>query len=123
MTTNITKDARERTPREQAANFAASMGGLIRTSRDESKPIAADLADFIVAISKTTNPQLVALACSRALREWSDVTKANPAHAAELAGLASRSAKRAIPAEPTRDAAPLAIPQQRRVATPKARTP
>lgn len=94
---NPSKDNRERTPKEQAAGFVASIGALKRHGAEGAK-IAQDLSDLLLKVTALSNPAAVARDCSRALAEWSDVQKAKPDHAQQLAKLASRSA-RGLPME------------------------
>jgi hypothetical protein len=89
---NYSKDDREKTPKEQAGNFIASMGGMLRTGKGESA-VAAKLADLLIEVASLKNPAGFAKACSRAMTEWADVNRASPGHAYDLAVLASKRSK------------------------------
>ena len=126
---NYTQDDRERTPKEQAGSFIASIGGLLGKGKEESA-IASDLADLLIRIASTKNAPGVAVACSRAMGEWADVNRASPDHAYDLALMASRTAKN-LPSPPEAvqrlrqlgetPRPPIgATPRRARVATPKA---
>jgi hypothetical protein len=126
---NFTKDDRERPPREQAGNFIASIGGMLKAGAPESAA-AARLADLIIEVAALKNPAGFARDCSRALSEWADVNRVRPDHAYDLAVLASRRTKnqpvkaeevlRALAVEPARLTGPL---QSRKAAAPKGGRP
>jgi hypothetical protein len=89
---NFFKDDRERSPKEQAAAFVASIGAIKRQSL-ASAEIAQDLSDLLLKVAKLPNSAATARACSQAVAEWADVRQARPDHANELAKLAAKSVR------------------------------
>jgi hypothetical protein len=82
MTDN--KDSRVRTPQEQRANFIGNMGGLMNIGPQE-RELVAQITDLLGNISDMTKPSLLARIVSNAVREWGDVSSADPSHAKDLA--------------------------------------
>jgi hypothetical protein len=91
---DFTKDRRERTPKEQAGNLIASLGGLMRAGPKE-RAIAAALSDLMLQIAEGDRPQLTAFACSRALSEFSQLAGSRPDHARDLAKMGASRARMA----------------------------
>lgn len=114
---NNTKDGRPRTPKEQAGNFIASIGGMMRRGAAETE-LAARMAELIGNVNQTARPAELARGMSRAMAEWADVHDCNPQHARDLASLCGSRAKgETVPVESViRAITGEAKPQQRRAA-------